>query len=61
MERKIVHNVVLREFSFRITRNGQTAEEITVTAESQAAAMLKIRSMYPEAKPDEIEEWRESK
>lgn len=59
MEKKIVHNVVNQKFSFRVTRNGQTAEKITVTAESKAAALLRLRSMYPDLRPGNVEDWRE--
>ena len=59
MEKKIVRNVVNQEFSFRVTRNGQTAEKITITAESKAAALLRLRSMYPDLRPGSVEDWRE--
>lgn len=59
MEKKIVRNVVNQEFSFRVARNGQTAEKITITAESKAAALLRLRSMYPDLRPGSVEDWRE--
>lgn len=59
MEQKIVRNVVNQEFSFRVTRNGQPAEKITITAESKAAALLQLRSIYPELRPGNVEDWRE--
>lgn len=59
MEKKIVRNVVNQEFSFRVARNGQTAEKITITAESKAAALLRLRSMYPDLEPGNVEDWRE--
>ena len=60
MEKKIVRNVVNQEFSFRVARNDQTAEKITVTAESKAAALLRLRSIYPDLRLDDVEDWRES-